>query len=96
MMEQMLSFWHISRGCKTGRLISNGGNSTNRGRILVFVGCKWEGEVSINKNFLVTELKIPLSSLRYDDKASKWRINIYKTDIGKNIVSSWSKKWEFE
>ena len=81
-----------AEGVRREGLISNGGNSTNRGRDFSFSwDVKWEGEVSINKNFLVAELKIPLSSLRYDDKAAKWRINIYKTDVGKNMISSWAK-----
>ena len=81
-----------AEGVRREGLISNGGNSSNRGRDFSFSwDVKWEGEVSTNKNILIAELKIPLSSLRYDDKSAKWRINIYKTDIGKNVVSSWAK-----
>ena len=81
-----------AEGVRREGLISNGGNSSNRGRDFSFSwDVKWEGEVSTNKNILIAELKIPLSSLRYDDKSAKWRINIYKTDIGKNLVSSWAK-----
>ena len=81
-----------AEGVRRECLISNGGNSSNRGRDFSFSwDVKWEGEVSTNKNILIAELKIPLSSLRYDDKSAKWRINIYKTDIGKNVVSSWAK-----
>ena len=81
-----------AEGVRREGLISNGGNSSNRGRDFSFSwDVKWEGEVSTNKNILIAELKIPLSSLRYDDKSAKWRINIYKTDIGKNMVSSWAK-----
>ena len=81
-----------AEGVRREGLISNGGNSISRGSDFSFSwDVKWEGEVSINKNFLVAELKIPLSSLRYDDKAAKWRINIYKTDVGKNMISSWAK-----
>ncbi|RPG54816.1 MAG: hydrolase [Flavobacteriales bacterium TMED96] len=81
-----------AEGVRREGLISNGGNSSNRGRDFSFSwDVKWEGEVSTNKNILTAELKIPLSSLRYDDKSAKWRINIYKTDIGKNVVSSWAK-----
>ena len=81
-----------AEGVRREGLISNGGNSSNRGRDFSFSwDAKWEGEVSTNKNILIAELKIPLSSLRYDDKSAKWRINIYKTDIGKNVVSSWAK-----
>ncbi len=80
-----------AEGVRREGLISNGGNSSNRGRDFSFSwDVKWEGEVSTSKNILVAELKIPLSSLRYDDKSAKWRINIYKTDIGKNVVSSWA------
>ena len=80
-----------AEGVRREGLISNGGNSSNRGRDFSFSwDVKWEGEVSTDKNILVAELKIPLSSLRYDDKSAKWRINIYKTDIGKNVVSSWA------
>ncbi len=81
-----------AEGVRREGLISNGGNSSNRGRDFSFSwDVKWQGEVSTNKNILIAELKIPLSSLRYDDKSAKWRINIYKTDIGKNVVSSWAK-----
>ena len=81
-----------AEGVRREGLISNGGNSSNRGRDFSFSwDVKWEGEVSTNKNIFIAELKIPLSSLRYDNKSAKWRINIYKTDIGKNVVSSWAK-----
>ena len=83
-----------AEGIRREGLISNGGNRTggSRGGDFTFSwDVKWEGEITKNKNMLVAEIKIPLESLRYDEKSNKWRINIYKTDVGKNIRSTWSR-----
>ena len=35
-------------------------------------------------------MKIPLSSLRYPDNATQWRVNVYRSEIGANKQSSWA------
>ena len=81
-----------AEGARREGLISNGGNGSGSSRGFSFSwDVKWEGEVSKTENTLVAELKIPLASLRYDNKSDKWRINIYKTDVGENKRSTWSR-----
>ena len=35
-------------------------------------------------------MKIPLSSLRYPENSTQWRINVYRAEIGANRQSSWA------
>jgi len=81
-----------AEGIRREGLISNGGNGSGSSRGFSFSwDVNWEGEISKNENILVAEFKIPLASLRYNDKSDKWRINIYKTDVGKNKRSTWAR-----
>ncbi|MFL2591070.1 MAG: DUF5916 domain-containing protein [Flavobacteriaceae bacterium] len=81
-----------AEGIRREGLISNGGNGIGSGRGFSFSwDVKWEGEINKEGNILNAEFKIPLASLRYDDKSIKWRVNIYKTDVGKNKRSTWAR-----
>ncbi len=51
---------------------------------------KWQVEVAKTANGYITEMKIPLSSLRYGENAKQWRINVYRSEIANNITSSWA------
>ena len=76
-----------AEGVRREGLISNGGNrsssSSGGGDYTFSWDVKWEGEINKSENILTAEFKIPLASLRFDNKSQKWRINIYKTDVGK-------------
>ena len=84
-----------AEGVRREGLISNGGNrsssSSGGGDYTFSWDVKWEGEINKTKNVLTAEFKIPFASLRFDNKSQKWRINIYKTDVGKNTRSTWAR-----
>lgn len=84
-----------AEGVRREGLISNGGNrsssSSGGGDYTFSWDVKWEGEINKTKNVLAAEFKIPFASLRFDNKSQKWRINIYKTDVGKNTRSTWAR-----
>ena len=84
-----------AEGVRREGLISNGGNRSSSSRgggdYTFSWDVKWEGEINKSENILTAEFKIPLASLRFDNKSQKWRINIYKTDVGKNKRSTWAR-----
>ena len=76
-------------GVRREALISNGGNNFPRDFNRSW-DVKWQAEVKKTAWGYVTEMKIPLSSLRYPDNATQWRVNVYRTEIGANRTSSWA------
>ncbi len=76
-------------GVKREALISNGGNNFPRDFNRSW-DIKWQAEVLKTPTGYTTEMKIPLSSLRYGDGATQWRINVYRSEIANNISSSWA------
>ena len=76
-------------GVRREALISNGGNNFPRDFNRSW-DVKWQAEVKKTAWGYVTEMKIPLSSLRYPDNATQWRVNVYRSEIGANKQSSWA------
>lgn len=76
-------------GVKREALIANGGNNFPNDFNKSW-DVKWEAEVNKYEKGYTTEMKIPFSSLRYADKTTTWRINVYRTDIGRNTTSTWA------
>ena len=76
-------------GVRREALISNGGNNFPRDFNRSW-DVKWQAEVKKTDWGYVTEMKIPLSSLRYPDNATQWRVNVYRSEIGANRQSSWA------
>ena len=70
-------------GVRREASISNGGNNFPRDFNRSW-DVKWQAEVKKTAWGYVTEMKIPLSSLRYPDNATQWRVNVYRTEIGAN------------
>ena len=54
------------------------------------MGCKMAGRSQKTDWGYITEMKIPLSSLRYPENSTQWRINVYRAEIGANRQSSWA------
>ena len=76
-------------GVQREALISNGGNNFPRDFNRSW-DVKWQVEVLKTATGYTTEMKIPLSSLRYGDKSKQWRVNVYRSEIASNISSSWA------
>ncbi len=76
-------------GVQREALISNGGNSSFRDFNSSW-DVKWQVEVAKTDQAYITEMKIPFSSLRYGENSTQWRVNVYRSDIGNNITSSWA------
>jgi len=51
---------------------------------------KWFSEATIHKDHWVAEIAIPLSTLRYEDGATKWNINFYRIDSKYSEKSTWT------
>lgn len=76
-------------GVQREALISNGGNNFPRDFNRSW-DVKWQLEVVKTATGYTTEMKIPLSSLRYGEKSTQWRVNVYRSEIANNISSSWA------
>lgn len=76
-------------GVQREALISNGGNNFPRDFNRSW-DVKWQVEVVKTATGYTTEMKIPLSSLRYGEKSTQWRVNVYRSEIANNISSSWA------
>ena len=76
-------------GVQREALISNGGNNFP-GDFNRSWDVKWQVEVVKTATGYTTEMKIPLSSLRYGENSAQWRVNVYRSEIANNISSSWA------
>ena len=68
-------------------LISNGGTDINNLNLSWDV--KWKGDSKIYDDYFTTEMIIPLTSLIFEEGATKWRFNSYRIDTQSNERSSW-------
>lgn len=78
-----------AEGVKREALISNGGNNFPRDFNLSW-DTKWDVEVKKFDGGYSTEMRIPLSSIRYAENSTDWRINIYRTETKQNRRSTWT------
>jgi len=68
-------------------LISNGG--TNGNNLDLSWDVKWKGASKIYDDYFTAEMMIPLTSLKFKEGATKWRLNSYRIDTQSNERSSW-------
>ena len=71
-------------------LIFNGGSPQGRSYDMSW-DIKWYSESKIYENFYTTEWKIPLSSFRYSEGETKWRMGSYQRDTKNNAWNLWHK-----
>jgi len=71
-------------------LIFNGGSPQGRSYDMSW-DIKWYSESKIYENFYTTEWKIPLSSFRYREGETKWRLGSYQRDTKNNAWYMWHK-----
>ena len=50
---------------------------------------KWHGAAQIYEDKYITEIAIPLSTLRYSQETEFWRFNAYRNDTEANETTSW-------
>ena len=75
-------------GVKREGLIINGGNEE---KDISFVwDNKWEAETAIAQAYWMAEIKIPLSSIRFNHNSNSWNINCYR----KNTISNEKTVWQ--
>lgn len=77
-------------GVQREALISNGGANPSQDFNDSW-DVKWEVAVQKFDRGYRTEMKIPFSSLRYADNNKEWRVNVYRSEIAKNMSSTWAK-----
>ena len=68
-------------------LISNGGTDVNN--LDLSWDVKWQGDSKIYDDYFTAEMIIPLTSLKFEEGATKWRLNSYRIDTQSNERSSW-------
>lgn len=52
---------------------------------------KWRGESKIYDGYYITEWAIPLTSFKFKEGETKWRLNSYRFDTQSNETSTWMK-----
>lgn len=52
---------------------------------------KWRGESQIYDGYYVTEWAIPLTSFKFNEGETKWRMNSYRFDTQTNETSTWAE-----
>ncbi|MEO9511181.1 MAG: DUF5916 domain-containing protein [Flavobacteriaceae bacterium] len=52
---------------------------------------KWRGESKIYEGYYITEWAIPLTSFKFKEGETKWRLNSYRFDTQSNETSTWTK-----
>lgn len=75
------------QGVRREALISNGGTDITSFNLSWDV--KWQGNSKIYDDYFTAEMIIPLTSLKFEEGATKWRLNSYRIDTQSNERSSW-------
>ena len=76
-------------GVKREALISNGGNNYRRDFNMSW-DVRWESETQTQKGKVVSEMKIPLSSVNFPEGATTWRVNVYRHNAALGEWSTWA------
>ena len=75
-------------GIQRDMLLFNGGNGFRDWDMTWDI--KWFSESKIHENFYVTEWKIPLSSFKYREGETKWKVNSYMRNTKSNSWITWN------
>ena len=81
-------FGSNSEGVQRDALISGGGDDFSGFRDTWDV--KWENVSKVYDDYYIAEMKIPMSSFKFEDGDIRWRFNSYRFDTQSNEWSSWS------
>lgn len=69
-------------------MLLSGGGTELRGFTMAW-DTKWQCKTSINENFYIVEMIIPLYSFKYKEGETKWRFNSYHFDTQDNERNTW-------
>ena len=73
-------------GVQREALVSGGGAVLNTSWDM-----KWQAESRMHENGYVVEMAIPLTSLKFEEGAGKWRLQVYRWNMQTNEQSAWSR-----
>lgn len=76
-------------GVRREALISNGG--TGQDDFNLSWDVKWKGDAKIYDDYFTAEMIIPLTSLKFEEGATKWRFNSYRIETQSNERSTWTR-----
>ena len=76
-------------GVRREALIANGG--TSRDDFNLSWDVKWRGDSKIYNDYFTAEMIIPLTSLKFEEGATKWRFNSYRIETQSNERSTWTR-----
>ncbi len=76
-------------GVRREALISGGGFNTDG--FTTSWDVKWRGESKIYDGYYIAEWAIPLTSFKFNEGETKWRMNSYRFDTQTNETSTWMK-----
>ncbi|MFD0798071.1 DUF5916 domain-containing protein [Maribacter chungangensis] len=76
-------------GVRREALIANGGTSQNDFNLSWDM--KWRGDAKIYDDYFTAEMVIPLTSLKFEEGATKWRFNSYRIETQSNERSTWTR-----
>ncbi len=76
-------------GVRREALISGGGFDTSG--FTTSWDVKWRGESQIYDGYYITEWAIPLTSFKFKEGETKWRMNSYRFDTQSNETSTWAE-----
>lgn len=76
-------------GVEREALIANGGTSQDDFNLAWDM--KWKGEAKIYDDYFTAEMVIPLTSMKFEEGATKWRFNSYRVETQSNERSTWTR-----
>ncbi|TMM56019.1 hydrolase [Maribacter algarum] len=76
-------------GVRREALIANGG--TSRDDFNLSWDVKWKGDAKRYDDYFTAEMVIPLTSLKFEEGATKWRFNSYRIETQANERSTWTR-----
>ncbi len=76
-------------GVRREGLVSGGG--LNLRGFTISWDVKWKGDSKIYDDYYTAEMVIPLTSFKFREGETKWRINSYRFDTQSNETSTWVK-----
>jgi hypothetical protein len=76
-------------GVRREALIANGG--TGQDDFNLAWDMKWKGDAKIYDDYFTAEMIIPLTSLKFEEGATKWRFNSYRIETQSNERSTWTR-----
>ena len=70
-------------------LIADGGASQDD--FILSWDVKWRGDAKIYDDYFTAEMVIPLTSMKFEEGATKWRFNGYRIETQSNERSTWTR-----